>query len=216
MAPVVILVTAGMTGLAALALAAWMRTPARAESAWFGSGMHAVLASLGGAGAAVLARDAAELVGFAVLALACALLVVVDLATHRLPDRIVLPTAVVLVVTLTASATIRTDWQGLGRAVAGAATLGLGYLVLSLLAPAGLGLGDVKLASVLGLFLGWLGWSHLFVGTLAAFILGGVFAVVLLLTTRATRRTTVAFGPWMVAGAAVGAAWGPALVTGLA
>ena len=99
-----------------------------------------------------------------------------------------------------------------GRAAAAAGVIAFGYLVLALIAPANLGLGDVKLSGLIGAFLGWLGWSHAFVGTLAAFVLGGVFALFLVVAKRAHRHTAFAFGPWMVIGAAVGAAFGSAVV----
>src|SRR3954452_17944690 len=63
-----------------------------------------------------------------------------------------------------------------------------------------MGFGDVKLAGVLGLFLAWLGWPALIVGTFAPFLLGGAFAVLLLLRG-AGRRTAVPFGPWLLGGA---------------
>jgi leader peptidase (prepilin peptidase)/N-methyltransferase len=64
-----------------------------------------------------------------------------------------------------------------------------------------MGMGDVKLAGVLGLFLGWLGWSELLVGAFAAFLLGGVVALALLAARRVTRSSGIPFGPWMLAGA---------------
>lgn len=77
-------------------------------------------------------------------------------------------------------------------------------------------MGDVTLAGLLGGFLGWLGWQHTLIGTLAAFALSGAVAVVLLLSTSATGRTAFQFGPCMVAGAASGAVWGPTLINGTA
>lgn len=148
------------------------------------------------------------------LALACALLVVIDLSAYRLPDVIVLPTYPVVFILLTVAAAVGGDWAQLGRAMAAAGVLGFGYFVLALIAPAGVGLGDVKLSGLLGAFLGWLGWSHVLLGSLAAFALGGVCALVLLATTAADRRTAFPFGTWMVAGAVVGAAWGPSLLAG--
>ena len=166
-----------------------------------------LLAGLGGAGACALANGRAELVAFALLALACALLVVIDLAVYRLPDVIVGPMYPILLVALTVQAAVDGDWSRLGRAAAAGAVLALGYFVLALLVPSGLGLGDVKLAGLLGAFLGWAGWPNVFVGTLAAFSLNGIVAVVLLLSRHATRKSATAFGPWMVAGAAIGALW---------
>ena len=78
------------------------------------------------------------------------------------------------------------------------------YLALRLLRPGGMGGGDVKLAGVLGLYLGWLGWGSLAVGAFAAFFFGGVFGLALMAFGRAGRRTAIPFGPWMIAGAWAG------------
>ncbi len=86
------------------------------------------------------------------------------------------------------------------------------YLVLALINPSGLGLGDVKLAGLLGAFLGWLGWQQVLLGTLAAFVCSAVVALALLATRRATKKTEFPFGPWMIVGAVIGAAAGPALM----
>jgi leader peptidase (prepilin peptidase)/N-methyltransferase len=75
------------------------------------------------------------------------------------------------------------------------------YFGLSLLYRGGMGLGDVKLAGVLGLYLGWLGWSAVWIGTFAGFLLGGLVGAVLLLTRAATRKSAIPFGPAMLAGA---------------
>jgi leader peptidase (prepilin peptidase)/N-methyltransferase len=64
-----------------------------------------------------------------------------------------------------------------------------------------MGFGDVKLAGLLGLYLGWLGWASVLVGTLAGFLLGGFAGVTLVLTRRANGKTAIPFGPYMLAGA---------------
>jgi leader peptidase (prepilin peptidase)/N-methyltransferase len=87
-----------------------------------------------------------------------------------------------------------------------------GYAVLALLRPGELGLGDVKLAASLGLILGWIGWGHVMLGAFAGFLLGGLFSIGLLATGRATRRSHIPFGPFMLAGALVTAAWGAPLL----
>lgn len=185
-----------------------MRRVARTESRWLRSGLHVPLAGLGGAGSGLLAGGRAELVAYALLAVVCALLVVIDLAAYRLPDAIVGPTYPLLFATLAVAAALSSDWGRFGRAAAAAALLLAGYFVLALLAPDGLGLGDVKLAGLLGAFLGWLGWSQTFLGTLVAFVLSGLVAGALLISRRATRRSAFPFGPLMVAGAVLGAVSG--------
>ncbi|MBK5248662.1 MAG: prepilin peptidase [Actinomycetales bacterium] len=211
-----VLLTALLTGGTAATLTPWMRGLAATESGWLRSYLHVFLAVMGGAGAAALAHTWAELVPFAVLALACALLVVVDLAAFRLPDAIVIPMYPVLFATLTLAAAAGGEWDRLGRAAAAAGILLVVYFVLAFISPSGLGLGDVKLAGLLGAFLGWLGWSHVLLGSLAAFILSALVALTLLATRKATRGTAFPFGPWMVAGAAISAAWGPEILSGTA
>jgi leader peptidase (prepilin peptidase)/N-methyltransferase len=143
---------------------------------------------------------------FLVLAAAGTWLAVVDLRTRLLPDRVVLPALGAGVVLLAAAALAGHELPALGRAVAGAAVLFAGYLVLALIAPAGLGMGDVKLAALLGLHLAWLGWPVLVDGALAGFVVQAVLAAVLLATRRVALRGYVPFGPAMLAGAALGIA----------
>lgn len=131
-------------------------------------------------------------------------LTLIDLDTRRLPDAIVLPSYVVLAVLFTAACLAGASWEALLRAVAGGLALFAFYVVLRLVRPGGMGGGDVKLAGVLGAALGWVGWGALVVGGFAAFVLGGVFAVALMLRRRAGRGTAIPFGPWMIAGAWIG------------
>jgi leader peptidase (prepilin peptidase) / N-methyltransferase len=197
--------TAAVAALSASALTGWMRRLAARDSRWLRSGLHVALAAAAAAGGALLAADWAELVAFTQLAVGCALLIVIDLATLRLPDRLVGPLYLGVLLALTVSAAAGGHWLSLGRAGVAGGILLVVFFALAWLRPDGLGLGDVKLAGLLGAFLGWLGWSSLVIGSAAAFLLAGLVAVALLITGRGTRRTTFPFGPWMVLGAAIGA-----------
>lgn len=132
-------------------------------------------------------------------------LALIDVDAQRLPNRIVLPMYPVLGALLLTVSTLTGDWGALLRAAAGLVVLGGVYLALALAVPRGMGFGDVKLAGVIGLVLAYLGWGPLAVGAFAAFLLGGTFGIVLLLTRRAGRSTGIPFGPWMLLGAWVGA-----------
>lgn len=141
-------------------------------------------------------------------------LAAIDLDTRRLPDAIVLPSypvGLVLLALASANPGGASDWGALVRATIGAAVLFSVYFLIVLAYPRGMGFGDVKLAGLLGLYLGWWGWAELAVGWFAAFLLGGLFALVLLLLGRAGRGTAVPFGPWMLLGAVVGLVWGEAV-----
>ena len=144
------------------------------------------------------------LVAFLYLAAISVALSAIDIDVHKLPNRIVLPSYAVGGVLLAAAALVTGDPVALARAAAGAGILVAFYLVLALIRPGGMGMGDVKLAGVLGLYLGFLGWGQLVVGTMGAFVLGGLFGIAVLVARRGRRGTGIPFGPWMFAGAWVG------------
>ncbi|MDL9981376.1 prepilin peptidase [Microbacterium sp. ASV49] len=151
------------------------------------------------------------LVAFLYFAAISIVLTVIDLDTHRLPNQIVLPSYLVAGILFAAAATLTNDWAALIRAAIGMAVLYAFYFLLRLIRPGGMGGGDVKLAGVVGIYLGWLGWGALIVGAFAAFVLGGLFGIALILFRRAGRKTAIPFGPWMLAGAWVGIFFGQPL-----
>jgi len=132
----------------------------------------------------------------------------IDLDTRTLPNRIVLPALIVGPLLLAVASFATGNWMALLTAVIGSAALFLFYLVLALIYPAGMGFGDVKLAAVLGLYLAYLGWGSLFVGAFSAFLLGGIFSLLLVALRKANRKTGIPFGPWMLLGAWVGIVFG--------
>jgi leader peptidase (prepilin peptidase)/N-methyltransferase len=145
-----------------------------------------------------------ELVAFLTLTAVSIALALIDLDTHRLPNVIVLPALLAGILMLGAAALVRGDLLALAGAGIGGAGLFVLYLILALVKPGGMGMGDVKLSAVLGLYLGFLGFGNLLVGAFAAFLFGGVFGLALMLVRRAGRKTQIPFGPWMILGAWVG------------
>jgi leader peptidase (prepilin peptidase)/N-methyltransferase len=115
-------------------------------------------------------------------------------------------------VLLTVAAALTGSWSSLLTALAGGVILGGFYLLLALAWPGGMGFGDVKLAGVIGILLGWLGWNALAVGSIAAFLLGGIVGIVLLVAGRGA-KTALAFGPWMLVGAWIGILAGAPIAT---
>jgi leader peptidase (prepilin peptidase)/N-methyltransferase len=75
------------------------------------------------------------------------------------------------------------------------------YLVLALLRPGQLGGGDIKLAGLIGLGLGWLGWPAVIAGAVLAFVLTAVVSLALLAARRIRLRDSICFGPFMLGGA---------------
>ncbi|MCR2763399.1 A24 family peptidase [Microbacterium sp. zg.B48] len=138
---------------------------------------------------------------FAYLGVLSIVLVIIDLRAHRLPNRVVLPGYAVALLLFAAASTLDGHPARLLRAVAGMAILFACFFAMRLASPASLGGGDVKLAGLLGLYFGWIGWGGLVIGTAAAFLIGGAQAIALILLRRADRRSRIAFGPAMLGGA---------------
>lgn len=147
---------------------------------------------------------------YLVVGLAGAAHAVIDARTHRLPDALTYPALVLTATLLGVAALATSDAARMGRALTGAAALGGAYLLLHLTNRRGLGLGDVKLALLLGLPAGWAGWGAVWWTGVLPFVLGGVAACALVVVRRATRSTAIAFGPWMLLGAGVTLALFPA------
>lgn len=138
-------------------------------------------------------------------------LTVIDLDVHRLPNVIVLPSYAVAGLLFLLPAILNPDWDAYMQAWLGAAALFAFYFVLALIYPAGMGFGDVKLAGVLGLYLGWLGWGSLLIGGFLGFVLGGFVGGALMMARKAKMKTAIPFGPFMFAGAMIGILWGQEL-----
>jgi leader peptidase (prepilin peptidase)/N-methyltransferase len=132
----------------------------------------------------------------------------VDLAVHRLPDRVTYPALAVAAVALAVDAAALGSWTSLLRAGAAAAAAFLVAAGVAALAPEALGFGDVKLLAVLGLVLGWFGWGMLLTGIFLGLLVGGVVSLALLATGRAGWRTALPFGPPLLAGAVLALAVG--------
>ncbi|MGI5204005.1 prepilin peptidase [Spirillospora sp. CA-108201] len=135
------------------------------------------------------------------LAAVAALLGFIDVGVKRLPDRFTLPSYGVAAALLGAAAPFTEDGpQRLGHALIGMAALFAVYFAQALLVPSGIGLGDVKLSGVLGLYLGWFGRDAWTIGLLSTYLLGGLAAVVIMIARR-SRKGEFPFGPCMLAGA---------------
>jgi leader peptidase (prepilin peptidase)/N-methyltransferase len=125
----------------------------------------------------------------------------IDARHKRLPDALTLPGYLAGLVLLGVAALGEPDG---GRhylmALAGLAAAWLLFAVQALVYPAGIGWGDVKLAGVLGLYLGWLGAGALVAGLAAGYLLAAVAGLGLLVMRRASRKTLLPFGPFLLTG----------------
>ncbi|MDA8283424.1 MAG: A24 family peptidase [Actinomycetota bacterium] len=137
---------------------------------------------------------------YLVFGVAAAVVSVTDVTIRRVPNRVVVSTALGGLVLLAAASAGSGAWWPLARAGIGAALLAGFYLALGLAFPAGMGLSDVKWAGVVGVYLGYLGWTTLPTATLLAF--GAAATVVLAsIVVRRGRRLVLPMAPFMAAGA---------------
>jgi leader peptidase (prepilin peptidase) / N-methyltransferase len=128
-------------------------------------------------------------------------LAIIDLRTLRLPNVLTLSSYPIVAGLLLLPAGLADGWPDyLRAALAGAAVLAL-FVVLHLVNPSGMGLGDVKLAGPMGALLGWVSWQAVMVGVVVGFALAAVVGIAMILARRADRRSALPFGPFMLAGA---------------
>lgn len=153
----------------------------------------------------------AELPAYLYLAAIGVALWMIDLDVKRLPNAIVLPSYAVALVLLAGAALTSGEWGALLRGLGGMAALYGVFFLLAWVYPPGMGFGDVKLAGVLGLYLGYLGWAEVITGGFLGFLYGGIVGIALMVLSRAGRKSQIPFGPFMLAGALSAILWGGAL-----
>ena len=153
-----------------------------------------------------------ELPAFLFLAGVGVLLAVIDAQHKTLPNRVTLPAIGCGTVLLAVAALGTGEWPTLGRAALSAIVLFVVFFVLVMISPRSIGMGDAKLAALLGLYLGWLGTSVLLLGIAAGFVVQAVLALILLLTRRIGLRGELPFGPAMLLGAALVIGWSGTLL----
>ena len=144
-----------------------------------------------------------EMFAFGLMVAMCVEQSIIDYATHRLPRGVTFRAAIVGGPLLTLAAINHDDNGRIGVMFASfVVTLAL-FALLAAFSKGGIGGGDVRLAPVLAMFLGWLGASHVYLGLGSGFILGGVVAAGMLITRRASASTRIAFGPFLCIGAVI-------------
>lgn len=150
--------------------------------------------------------DLVETIFWAWFLITGVVLAVIDARTHRLPRRLVGMTLVVAISLVICLAVGKSDPNLLARSLLASAALVVVYFALHL--AGGMGMGDVTYASVVGLYLGSIGWASVWWGTFGAFLIGAAWAMVCQMASGVDRRRGHAFGPAMVLGAVLGAALG--------
>jgi leader peptidase (prepilin peptidase)/N-methyltransferase len=153
-----------------------------------------------------------ELPAYLVLVSALLALALIDLDTFLLPNKIVYPLTVALVVLLGLAAVLDDSGDDFVRALLGGLSAFAFFGVVHLISPRGMGFGDVKLSFSLGVALGWISWGSVFLGLFLGFFLGAVVGVALIATRVKSRRDHVPFGPFLAAGTVLAILFGQVLL----
>ena len=144
-----------------------------------------------------------EMVAYGLMIAMCVEQSIIDYATHRLPRGVTFRAAMIGGPLLALAAINHDDNGRIGVMFASFIVTLVLFALLAAISKGGIGGGDVRLAPVLAIFLGWLGASHVYIGLGSGFILGGVVAAGLLVARRASTSTRIAFGPFLCIGAVI-------------
>ena len=144
-----------------------------------------------------------ELFAYGLMCAMCIEQSLIDITTHRLTRSVTMRAAFVGGPLLSIAAIANNQPGKIGVMVLSFMATLLTFMTLSLASRRGIGVGDVRLAAVLAMFLGYLGAQYVFQGLALGFVLGGAIALLLLIGRKATRNTHIAFGPYLAAGAVV-------------
>jgi len=145
--------------------------------------------------------DPAVLPAFLVLFAALLAISAVDLERFIVPNRILYPTLFMAAPLLVAAAAVDGDWSSLRDAALGGVLAWVVLFAIHMASPKGMGFGDVRLAGLIGMLLGWLSIGHVLLGLFLAFLSAAVVGIGLMATGLRGRKDRVPFGPFLALGA---------------
>ena len=163
------------------------------------------------AGLALRFGKSAALPAYMVLIAGLFALAMIDFDCRLLPKRIVYPLLAMVGALLVVASAVTGHWRALGVAAICSVAWFAVFFLINLASARLLGFGDVRLAIVLGLGLGWLGVTEVLIGFFAANVFGLVIAVVLIAMKRAQRDSAIPYGVFLALGTAFAIYAGPAL-----
>ncbi len=132
----------------------------------------------------------------------------IDLEHKLLPNAIVYPATAAAVVGFSIVGLVEGEAFRIWWALVGGAASFVFFLVIALISPAGMGMGDVKLSFVLGYSLAFLAaWRPVVTGFFLAFLAGAAVGLVLMAAGKAGRKSAVPFGPFMALGTVITILW---------
>jgi leader peptidase (prepilin peptidase)/N-methyltransferase len=136
----------------------------------------------------------------------------IDVERLLLPKAIIYPTLAIVTALLLLASAANNDWHSMWVAVVCAAGWWMAFWALNFISPRVLGYGDVRLAPLLGLGLGWLGWRYVFIGFFGANLIGAVIGLALIATKHIARQQRIPYGVFLALGTAIAVYAGPELL----
>ncbi|GAC1594928.1 MAG: hypothetical protein NVS3B21_17490 [Acidimicrobiales bacterium] len=156
--------------------------------------------------------DSPALAAFCVFFASLLAITVIDFDHFIIPNRVIYPTLAATIPLLLLAAVIADDWGRARTAAIGGVGGFLALFIVHTISPRGMGFGDVRLAGVIGMMLGWLGLGYVALALFLSFLLASVIGIFLLATRIRGRKDAVPFGPFMAAGAIIAVLWGSRLL----
>jgi leader peptidase (prepilin peptidase)/N-methyltransferase len=142
-----------------------------------------------------------ELLAYSALAAVGVPLAAIDVLEQRLPAKLLMPAYPIVAALLALAAILEHNATPILRSLAGMIFLLVFYLIIALAAPGALGAADIRLAGLLGLALGWPGWTTVIGGAMLGLLYGSLTGAIMIVLRRATRHTLIPLGPALIAGA---------------
>jgi leader peptidase (prepilin peptidase)/N-methyltransferase len=136
----------------------------------------------------------------------------IDVEHYIVPNRIIYPTLALCIPLLVLAAALGNRWDWLAEAAVGGVAGFLGLFIIHVVQPRGMGFGDVRLAGVIGMMLGWLGLGHVALGLFLGFVMAAVIGIALIAIKVRSRKDAIPFGPFLAAGAALTVFFGNSLL----
>ena len=170
--------------------------------------------SMGVVFAAVGARIGLDwtLPGYLLFAWLLVVVAIIDARTRKIPNRLTYPLTPALLVVMLGAAVLNGQPDRILPVVLGGVGGFVALLILALIQPRGMGMGDVKLAGFIGIGLGYLSWGHVVLGLFGGFVLGGLISIGLIVTKARGRGDLIPFGPYLSAGAILALLFGQPVI----
>lgn len=147
------------------------------------------------------ATNNSEVLLFTLLAAITVPLFIIDIKVHRLPNKIIYPSIVIALTSVFLQSLIKSEYREIQSILVRATTLTIVFFVFFIISRGGMGLGDYKFGLLLVVILIYRPWQNLLSIFIISFITAGIYASIILLAKKGSRKSKIPFGPFLIIGA---------------